>query len=265
MKRYLKALIAAATLLIVCQGCTQRSGTEQQEGGVALSFDDRFIAEWHALRPLFREYNARVTFYITGDSLSAQEIGQLRDLANDGHEIGFHGTIHGNARQMVKELGIPGYLKTEIEPGMNYLRSLGFHPTSYAHPGGANTNRSDSALLAYGFVNLRDVAKTERYFRGVRLYHVPPVYMPQIYYTFNRRRKLRALQIDIETPLKKAEIQEALQKAKDDRSVLMLFGHQPLPETPGPGAYGFDIGFLTYILESGSGLGLRFYTMSELR
>ncbi len=256
--------VLTAWAALVLMSCTPE-GNDTPEGGIALSFDDRFIEDWYRLRPLLQEFDARVTFYITADTLTGEELRQLRELEADGHEIGFHGTVHGNARQMVRTIGVEGYLKTEIEPGMDYLRRQGFAPASYAHPGGNNTAKSDSALLAYGFVNLRDVAKAERYYKGVRLYHVPPAYMAHIYYRFNNRRKLQALQIDRETRLKTEEMKEALEKARNDRSVLMLFGHQPLPEDPPPAAYGFDVNFLRWILEESSHLGLRYYTMSELQ
>lgn len=243
-------------------GCSGRGPAGH--GGVALSFDDRFIAEWYALRPLFKEFGARVTFYINGDTLTAGEIGMLKSLREDGHEIGFHGTIHGDAGQLLRHHGVDGYLSIEIWPGLNYLRGLGFDPVSYAHPGGTSTATTDSALLANGFLTLREVSKAERYFRGVRLYHLPPARMPHIYYDFDGRKSFYSLQIDKETSLSVKEMAAALEKAGADEKVLMLFGHQPLPANPSPDQYGFEIAFLRSILEESRKKGLKFYTMSEL-
>lgn len=255
------SFLSAVVLVAVFTGCGRGPSGE---GGVAISFDDRFIADWYALRPLFKEFGAKVTFYITGDTLTAREAGMLRILQEEGHEIGFHGTIHGDARQLLRDHGAEGYLSIEIRPGLNYLRSLGFDPVSYAHPGGTSAAATDSALLANGFVTLREVSKAERYFRGVKLYHLPPAAMPHIYYDFDGRKSFYALQIDRETSLSVEEMGKALEKARREGKVLMLFGHQPLPGNPSPDQYGFDIAFFRSILEESRKRGLKFYTMSEL-
>ncbi len=253
-----------AALLAWMTGCANNPETGRP-GGIALSFDDRFINEWHQLRPLFRKYNARVTFYITGDTLTAAQIAQLRELASEGHEIGFHGTLHSSAPLLVDAYGVAGYLEKEIKPGLAFLHRHGFRPTSYAHPGGSRTAKSDSALLAYGFVNLRGVAKAERSLKGIRLYHIPPKFMPHIYFRFDGRKNLPALEIDTESNLSGQEIADALGKAKKEGSVLMLFGHQPLPPHPAAGLYGFRVSLLETILRETRQHGLRYYTMSELR
>ena len=257
-----RTFLWVAVVAAIHAGCSRG---QAGEGGVAISFDDRFIAEWYALRPLFNEFGARVTFYITGDTLSEEETRMLRVLQEEGHEIGFHGTIHGDARQLLRDHGAEGYLSIEIRPGLQYLRSLGFDPVSYAHPGGTSTAATDSALLANGFVTLREVSKAERHFRGIMLYHLPPARMPHIYYDFDGRKSFYALQIDRETDLSVEEMAAALEKAAGDGKVLMLFGHQPLPENPSPDQYGFKTALLRSILEESRKRGLRFYTMSELR
>lgn len=234
-------------------------------GGIAISFDDRFIEEWYELRPLFANYGAKVTFYIHGDTLTEAELKMLHELQNDGHEIAFHGTIHGDASQLLKNHGIEGYLDQEIRPGLAFFRRHGFNPTSYAHPGGTRTRKTDEALLTKGFVTLRDVAKAERYYRGIKLYHIPPAFMPHIFYRFNDRKNLYALQIDRETQLSVEEMKKAIRKAGEKGSVLMLFGHQPLPDNPTTEQYGFEIAFLKEILQEAQSAGLRFYTMSELQ
>ncbi len=261
--RCLRVFLYLVVLVAISAGCSRRGPVG--DGGVAISFDDRFIAGWYALRPLFKEFGARATFYINGDTLTAEEIGMLKSLHEDGHEIGFHGTIHGDAGQLLRHHGVEGYLSIEIWPGLNYLRSLGFEPVSYAHPGGTSTAATDSALLANGFVTLREVSKAERYFRGVRLYHLPPARMPRIFYDFDGRKSFYSLQIDRETSLSVKEMAAALEKAGRDGKVLMLFGHQPLPENPSPDQYGFEISFLRSILEESRKRGLKFYTMSELQ
>lgn len=261
---YLFPILIWSSFFLVTS-CGKKANEGEKRGGVALSFDDRFIDEWFNLRPLFQKYGAKVTFYITGDTLDDNQIAKLKTLLNDGHEIGFHGTIHGNAELIVKSHGVQGYIEMEITPGMDFLRRNGFNPTSYAHPGGGNYGPSDEALISYGFINLRDVAKAERKLKSVKLYHIPPALLPQIFYKFDKAKDLSALEIDKDSNLTRGEMRDALEKAKKNGSVLMMFGHQPLPLHPKPGMYGFDVALLESILADSKSLDLKFYTMSELK
>ncbi len=251
--------------LLILAGCLGTERRSDPSGGVALSFDDHFIREWYQLRPLFNRYKARVTFFVTcPDTLSAEDAALLRQLQSDGHEIGFHGTIHGSARQLLQSSGVKGYLETEINPGLTYLHQAGLYPTSYAHPGGNQTTPTDEALLARGFVLLRDVAKSERKLYGLPLYHIPPQFMPSVYYRSNQDQQVKALLIDTDANLSKTELTQALITAKKTGTVLMLFGHKPLFGEPGPEEYGFDVDMLKHILKEADSLRLHFYRMSEL-
>lgn len=264
LKRNAKVILVFLIHVLLI-GCDSTEDNLQYKGGVAISFDDHFIDEWYQLRPIFKQHGAKVTFFITcSDTLSEAEKGLLHELQDDGHEIGFHGTVHGNATQLLSNAGVRGYISTELEPGMRYMQQAGFRPTSYAHPGGNHTRQADSVLLAQGFTILRDVAKNERSLYGIRLYHLPPRYMPHIYYTFDNDPTVDALTIDTDVHISQEEIRDALIKARDTGTALMLFGHKPLYHEPGEGEYGFRVSFLKYILAQADSLGLQFYTMSEL-
>ncbi|GAB3178162.1 polysaccharide deacetylase family protein [Telluribacter humicola] len=261
---YVKVVFVFIVHLLLI-GCTTAEDELQHKGGVAISFDDHFIDEWYQLRPLFKQHGAKVTFFITcADTLTEAEKRLLHELQEDGHEIGFHGTVHGNATQLLSSASVDGYISTELEPGMKYMQQAGFHPTSYAHPGGNHNALADSVLLAQGFTILRDVAKNERSLYGVQLYHLPPKYMPHIYYTFDHDSTVDALTIDTDVHISQEEIREGLIKARDTGTVLMLFGHKPLYQEPRPGEYGFRVSFLNSILAQADSLDLQFYTMSEL-
>ncbi|WP_373330954.1 polysaccharide deacetylase family protein [Salmonirosea aquatica] len=246
-------------------GCDSSRDSTRRQGGVALSFDDHFIEEWYQFAPVLARYHAKATFFLSCPTpLSQKEVAMLRTLQQAGHEVGYHGTIHGNATLLLRNEGAEGYLNTEIRPGLEYLRAAGFNPTSYAHPGGNHTARADSVLLAQGFTILRDVAKAERSIYGLPLYHIPPKYHPFVYYSAGSGPGVDALLIDAEANISRNEIREALVKARDTGTVLMLFGHKPLHSAPKPDEYGFQISFMRYLVEQADSLGLRFYTMSEL-
>jgi len=251
-------------ILISFNGCRQKSDPIHK-GGLAISFDDHFIDEWYQLRPLFRKYDAKVTFFITcGDSLTNDEISKLKDLRSDGHEIGFHGTLHGVSTMMIENLGPQKYKEAELSPGMKFMKKAGFNPTSYAHPGGNRNKQVDSVLFANGFKILRDVAIANRKYQGVPLYSVAPRVMDWIYYPFRKEKNVDALLIDTDAGLTEEQMQDAVKRASDTGTALMLFGHKPLKGGPKAGEYGFDIGFLENILKAAKTHKLNYYTMSEL-
>lgn len=255
-------LLLAAMAGALC-GCGSSSG-KTGAGGIAISFDDHFIREWYALRPLFQQYDARVTFFITcPDSLNAEEVAMLKQLEKEGHEIGFHGTVHAKSTELMAAGGPKGYIETELEPGMRHMAAAGFNPTSYAHPGGNHNDRVDSVLLAKGFTILRDVAISRRKYKGFQLYAWPPRRMNSIYYPFDGEQKVDALMIDYDE-VTDDEIAGAVREAKENGTALMVFGHEPLYSAPRNGKYGFSVRFLTTVLREAHGQGLKFYQMSEL-
>ncbi|CAG5008812.1 hypothetical protein DYBT9275_04362 [Dyadobacter sp. CECT 9275] len=253
--------VLSSWLFISCVESSEHPG----DAGIAISFDDHFLDEWYALRPLFKKYNARVTFFITcKDTLTAGEIAMLRAFQNDGHEIGFHGTVHAKSTELIQAGGPAGYAETELFPGLKNMSLAGFHPTSYAHPGGNHNDQVDSVLFANGFRILRDVAASRRSLRGIPIYTMAPRIMNWIYYKFDKKRSVDALVIDSDSGLTEDEIKDAIQKAKSTGTALMLFGHEPLYAPPVNGEYGFDVTFLEVILKEANRQNLRFYQMSEL-
>lgn len=243
--------------------CQQKKGGNGQ-AGIAISFDDHFINEWYELLPLFQKYNAKVTFFITcPDSLKPDEIEKLKQLQKEGHEIGFHGTIHGKSTELIT-LGADKYVETELTPGMNYMATAGFKPSSYAHPGGNHNDQVDSVLLANGFRILRDVAISRRTFRAFPLYTLAPRVMDWIYYTFDHEPVVDALLIDQDSGVTDEEISDAIERAKKTNTALMVFGHEPLYAAPVNGEYGFNVSFLETILKEAHNQKLKFYTMTEL-
>ena len=61
------------------------------------------------------------------------------------------------------------------------------------------------------------------------------------------------------------DLQIGLQRAVDEGSVMMIFGHKPLNgNTQNANEYGFDIHFLAQILSESAKLRLKYYRMDEL-
>ncbi|KRV47834.1 hypothetical protein AQ490_05585 [Wenjunlia vitaminophila] len=116
--------------------------------GLLLTFDDRHVREWDAVRPLLREYDARVTFFVCEpDRLDRDERRLLRGLADDGHSIGCHGLRHRRAPGFIAEHGERAYLEQEVLPCLAELRALGCRADSFAYPNSDRDERSDRLLL----------------------------------------------------------------------------------------------------------------------
>jgi hypothetical protein len=127
------------------RGSTARGTTASP--GLALSFDDTFIDAWVALRPLFAQYHARVTFFVSRYYiLTDDERAGLQLLAADGHAIEAHSVRHLRAPDYVEDHGIDAYLHDELDPSIAVLRDQGFEITAFAYPFGARTGELDRAI-----------------------------------------------------------------------------------------------------------------------
>jgi hypothetical protein len=115
--------------------------------GLALSFDDTSVDAWVALRPLFQQYRARITFFVTRfHTLGEHERDGLQLLAADGHDIEAHSVNHRRGPDYVEEHGIAAYLRDEIDPSIAVLRDNGYEVHAFAYPYGARTGELDEAI-----------------------------------------------------------------------------------------------------------------------
>jgi len=118
--------------------------------GVVLSLDDTSIAEWHATLPLFAQYDAKLTFFISRyANIFESERVMVRDIAAAGHDIAAHGVNHLRGPDYVESHGVAAYLADEVLPSIAILEADGYPVTSFAYPFGARTRESDRAILEH--------------------------------------------------------------------------------------------------------------------
>lgn len=128
--------------------------------GLALSFDDTSVQAWVDLIPLFAQYGARVTFFVSRYiSLDDATHALLHQLADAGHAIEAHTVLHLHAPDYVTQYGLATYLEQEVVPSIDILRGDGFDVQAFAYPFGQRTEEIDRAILAYVPV-LRSVSYT---------------------------------------------------------------------------------------------------------
>lgn len=115
--------------------------------GLALSFDDTSVDAWFALRPLFDQYGAKVTFFVSRyQNIRSPQRAELQQLSADGHAIEPHTVNHLRAPDYVEDNGLNAYLHDEVDPSFEMLRRDGFVADAFAYPFGARTEQIDHAV-----------------------------------------------------------------------------------------------------------------------
>lgn len=117
------------------------------EPGLALSFDDTSVDAWFDLRPLFDQYGAKVTFFVSRyPGIGEAQRAKLQQLFAEGHAIEPHTINHLRAPDYVEEHGLNAYVHDEVDPSFALLRADGFEVDAFAYPFGARTEQIDHAL-----------------------------------------------------------------------------------------------------------------------
>jgi peptidoglycan-N-acetylglucosamine deacetylase len=230
-------------------------GSKVQEslrtGGVCLTFDDAHIEDWHAALPLFREYNARVTFFISGfHTLNPRQIALLHRIQADGHEIGYHTVNHVNAIEYLQTHSVEEYVETEIEPDLEAMRNSGFSTTAMAYPFNARTDVSDNAMSKY-FSTLR--TRTMDFEDAL--------------HELGETNLLRGLSMDLhfhgkQCPRIADDFIPAFEKASEEEKVLVTYAHGITDKVIE--SHKISREGLEYILYSINQNSLNYYTASEL-
>lgn len=122
---------------------------QPRRAGLALVFDDQATQAWTDIRPLLANYGARVTFEVTRYPNYTDEMkAQIRQLADDGHDIEAHSISHLHTAAYIAEHGLDAYLTEEVMPSFQVLRDDHYTPTTYAFPFGAADVATYEAVLA---------------------------------------------------------------------------------------------------------------------
>jgi peptidoglycan/xylan/chitin deacetylase (PgdA/CDA1 family) len=160
MKHSLSSLVL---LLIILTGCNSapvppaptKEDISFTNTVVSLTFDDG-DADNYAVRSALAENNLHATFYIVSgftNSNGYMTDDQLRDLYNDGNEIGGHTLSHTNL-----ETVSGAELKREVCQDRSNLVSYGFEVTSFAYPFGHYTDEARQTVMDCGYGNARGVS-----------------------------------------------------------------------------------------------------------
>ncbi len=126
-------------------------------GTLCLTFDDLFVDNWCAARPVFQMHDAKVTFCVSHlHEATKSQIHGLHQLQDDGHEIGFHTRTHPRLGAYLQRHGLDHWLRHEIDEGIAEHRNLGLPARSFACPFHGSTTETRKALA-----NRFDVIRTD--------------------------------------------------------------------------------------------------------
>lgn len=224
MRAYRVDILYFFCLLGLClYGCNEdiKPGT----GGLVLTADDGYVSEWYEYLDFLNSFNSKISFYITNYSnLSSLDKVKLSRIDSMGHEVEFHGTNHVNFQNYILEHSIEDYLKYEIEDGLSALTQDGYNIKHFAYPYGPSNREIDSILIKY-FTSVRKVTRipgNKKLKRSESVYYDVPV----------KEKIIRSTGIDNYYNIPENDIFEALDKAKAQNKILMLYCHR-LSDEPG--------------------------------
>lgn len=223
--------------------------------GVVLTFDDTSVDQWY---DFFAGRNdVKATFFVSQwHTLSSAQIEKLRTLQNKGNEIGCHSYEHIPIHYppyLSEPTNATLYVAQQVLPALANMQAAGFYPVSFAYPNGRRTPAYDDAIRPY-LPYLRATTPNA----GQTLSTLDELYHnSSSHYGF-----LSGDGIDSSYQNELAEINAALQRAKDRGEILTLYAHRILPagETHD---YGTPASKLNAVIDQAKALGLRFYTFQE--
>lgn len=214
--------------------------------GIAITWDDDSIEEWHNLLSFKWYRDIKTTFALTQPyRLSEDKWEKLRDLKRHGHEIASHAYRHENALHYIKSNGMQAYIDSELLSSISLMTSKGLAPTSFVYPYGVHNNATNSALL--------------KYFKAVR---VTSYSHGGDLFIWGSTKVIPANGMDSNYPYAMEDYYKWLEKAKNSNQVVVLYGHIPTSEPSGN--YRTPHQRLELIIKKAKELNLTFYTLSEL-
>jgi peptidoglycan-N-acetylglucosamine deacetylase len=190
-----------------------------------ISFDDKYVSEWHAHKDVFKKYRVKATFFITmPHQLSQSEIEMLQDLAAEGHEIASHGYLHENSSKFIKEHGIAAYVAHDITPAIKTMQTIGFTPSTFAYPYGARSLKLDYELTKYFHLLRGDSWKVAG--KGIDE-------LDRIFYQYDGSRLVHGLGIDSNSGVTLQDLEAGFQRAAQNKEAILIYAHNISEDTTG--------------------------------
>ena len=126
-----------------------RVNTEEKE--VALTFDINWAEEDHLdeILQILKKYDAKGTFFIMGGWVNYTDDNKekLKNIYNDGHEIGNHSYIHPNFMNITEERMNDELKKTEDI----IYQTIGYNTKLFRFPSGSYNEKALNYVMSKGY------------------------------------------------------------------------------------------------------------------
>jgi len=130
--------ICCILLFAIFNGCNDSDTYDNP--GIVFAFDDYFPETWEPYLDLFDKHDAKVTFFVMGNSVS----GFMLHAQSRGHEIGYHTINHPHLPELSKEL----FFKQTISC-MDIFKDAGIELSTFAYTYGDYKTWMHKELLKY--------------------------------------------------------------------------------------------------------------------
>jgi len=158
---WVSACVLLATVLAACGTVRNPTApTATAVGGaqatvVSLTFDDG-DADNFAVAPVLEEHGLQATWYVPSGLVGQPGYmtwDQLRQLANNGNEIGGHSVGHKNVGDLHG-----ADLRHQVCDDRSNLIAHGFMPLSFAYPYGGYSDEASTMVQDCGYLDARTIA-----------------------------------------------------------------------------------------------------------
>ncbi len=242
-------LSVIGALLLSSSSCSKKeaAAATDNKGGIALTFDDYSVSNWHTYINLFDSLRVKATFYISNyNKLTAEQKIKLHELQDHGHEIAFHSTNHVNFVKYVDSTSCDRLIKEEVANGLRLMNKDGFSPTTFAYPYGKHNDILDRLLLKQ-FKSVRALNGTQDLSRSLASLH--------------NNKLIFGLGIDETSKRSLDKIKGLLSLAQQtDKCAVLLVHNIERHDTE----LQIPLWKLKEIIASAKSLNLTFYTVSEI-
>ena len=222
-------------------------------GTLCLTFDDRFFDSWLDSDKFFKQYDARVTFFISG-KIDGQAVAAMKKLQDAGHSIGLHALNHAKFPSFAQKYGVAAYTEKQIIPQLEVCRKNNIRIRAFAYPYSQRTPESDRELFkTFDFLrtNCTDVKKHDIPLEKADGCFVKKVLKKQLFYGFPASGNFNL-----------QEVKNAMKRASEEDAVIVFYAHN-IKRGPSK-SHHVSYKQLKEILEYAKSLGMALCGMNEL-
>jgi len=224
---------------IILNGCSWDNSDTRDNPGIVLAFDDYFPDTWEPHFDLFDKYGAKVTFFVTGGSVT----NFMLHAQSRGHKIGYHTINH----PYLSKLSRKQFFRQTISC-IDIFKNAGIELSTFAYPYG------DYKLWMH-----RKLLKHYKVVRGINVNEFRLYSKRDMKFGFIDSKSIDNVYYRSEADFKKA-IDDMVKLAKEQGKIIPLTSHSISGDN-----WGITPERLEYVLAKCQEYGLTFYKYKDLQ